>query len=94
MKVLFRISQRFFIEILSKLVVEFSELKTRRPSVPRLKYINEEFFRSEIFQGLSPHSTPIASMRKQLFFHAVFACSLRVRRSRSDCAVEFSTASL
>ena len=92
MKVLFKISQRFLVEISSKLVVEFFELKTRRPSVLRLKYINEDASRSQIFQGLSAHSTSIASMRKQLFFRAVSACSLRVRRSRSDCAVGFSTA--
>ena len=88
-KVLFKTSQRFFVEILSRLTVKFFELKTRRPSVPRLKYINEDAFRSQRFHDLSPHRMPTASMSWQWFSHAVFACSLRVRRSRSDCAVGF-----
>ena len=65
MKIVFKTSQRFLVEISSRLTVKFFELKSRRPSVARLKYINEDDFRSQIFQGLSPHSMPIASILKQ-----------------------------
>ena len=59
------ISQRFRVEISSRLTVEYLELNTRRPSVPKLKYISEDAFRSQICHGLSPHRMPTAATRWQ-----------------------------
>ena len=62
---MFKRSQRFLIEFSSKLTAKFLELKTLRPSVPRLKYIRDDAFGSQTFHGLSPHSIPTVSRRRQ-----------------------------
>ena len=62
-----------------------------RPSIPKLRYINDLAFVSAMSHGLSPHKTPIRSIWLHSFFHLAIAWLYLVIRSLSIVCVGFCT---